>query len=92
MVVDGSELAEEKAMRVFTVDPGSGVVRHAHAGYPKSLRVARERGIRIPPIMDRLEEKSRRVIEEAHREGRASDYTYDRVKKDLEEYDKRVRK
>ncbi|GGP19979.1 urocanate hydratase [Thermocladium modestius] len=91
MVVDGSELAEEKAMRVFTVDPGSGVVRHAHAGYPKSLRVARERGIRIP-IMDRLEEKSRRVIEEAHREGRASDYTYDRVKKDLEEYDKRVRK
>jgi len=91
MVVDGTELAEEKAMRVFTVDPGSGVVRHAHAGYPKSLRVAREKGIRIP-IMDRLEEKSRKVIEEAHREGRASDYTYDRVKKDLEEYDKRVRK
>ncbi|MFP3045271.1 MAG: urocanate hydratase [Thermocladium sp.] len=91
MVVDGTELAEEKAMRVFTVDPGSGVVRHAHAGYPKSLRVAREKGIRIP-IMDRLEEKSRKVIEEAHREGRASDYTYDRVKKDLEEYDRRVRK
>ncbi len=91
MVIDGTELAEEKAMRVFTVDPGSGVVRHAHAGYPKSLRVAREKGIRIP-IIDRLEEKSRRVIEEAHREGRASDYTYDRVKKDLEEYDKRTRK
>jgi len=91
MVVDGTELAEEKAMRVFTVDPGSGVVRHAHAGYPKSLRVAREKGIRIP-IMDRLEEKSRKVIEEAHREGRASDYTYDRVKKDLEEYDRRVHK
>ncbi len=91
MVVDGTELAEEKAMRVFTVDPGSGVVRHAHAGYPKSLRVAREKGIRIP-IIDRLEEKSRKVIEEAHREGRASDYTYSRVKKDLEEYDKRARK
>ncbi|WP_054854102.1 urocanate hydratase [Vulcanisaeta distributa] len=66
MVVDGTELAEEKALRVFTVDPGSGIVRHAHAGYPKSLMVAREKGVRIP-IIDRLEEKSRRVIEEAYR-------------------------
>ncbi|WP_243678042.1 hypothetical protein [Vulcanisaeta distributa] len=66
MVVDGTELAEEKALRVFTVDPGSGIVRHAHAGYPKSLMVAREKGVRIP-IIDRLEEKSKRVIEEAYR-------------------------
>ena len=66
MVVDGTELAEEKALRVFTVDPGSGIVRHAHAGYPKSLMVAREKGIRIP-IIDKLEEKSARVIEEAYR-------------------------
>ncbi|WP_069807525.1 urocanate hydratase [Vulcanisaeta thermophila] len=88
MVVDGTELAEEKALKVFTVDPGIGVVRHAHAGYPKSLMVAREKGIRIP-IIDRLEEKSKRVIEEAFREGRITKYTYDRVKKDLEEYEAR---
>ncbi len=85
MVVDGTQLAEEKALRVFTVDPGIGVVRHAHAGYPRSLMTARERGVRIP-IMDRLEEKSAKVIEEAKAEGRISDFTYQRVKKDLEEY------
>jgi urocanate hydratase len=88
MVVDGTELAEEKALRVFTVDPGSGVVRHAHAGYPKSLMVAREKGVRIP-IIDKLEDKSARVIEEAYREGRISKFTYDRVKKDLQEYEER---
>ncbi|MFP3195618.1 MAG: urocanate hydratase, partial [Caldivirga sp.] len=87
---DGTELAEEKALRVFTVDPGSGVVRHAHAGYPKSLMVAREKGIRIP-IIDRLEEKSARVIEEAYKEGRISGFTYDRVKRDLQEYADRKR-
>ncbi|MFP3296716.1 MAG: urocanate hydratase, partial [Vulcanisaeta sp.] len=80
--------AEEKALRVFTVDPGSGVVRHAHAGYPKSLMVAREKGVRIP-IIDKLEDKSARVIEEAYREGRISKFTYDRVKKDLQEYEER---
>jgi len=88
MVVDGTELAEQKALRVFTVDPGIGVARHAHAGYPKSIRVARERGIRIP-IVDRLEEKSRRVIEEARKEGRLTDFTYQRLKRDLEEYEAR---
>ncbi|MGC9071831.1 MAG: urocanate hydratase [Acidilobus sp.] len=85
MVVDGTQLAEEKALRVFTVDPGIGVVRHAHAGYPRSLMVARERGVRIP-IISMLEQKSERVIEEARKEGRASDFTYQRVKRDLEEY------
>jgi urocanate hydratase (EC 4.2.1.49) len=85
MVVDGTELAEQKAIRLFTVDPGMGVVRHAHAGYPRSLAVAREKGVRIP-IIDRLEQKSEQVIEEAKKEGRASDYTYQRVKGDLEDY------
>ncbi|MFB6470068.1 MAG: urocanate hydratase [Vulcanisaeta sp. AZ3] len=88
MVVDGTELAEERALRVFTVDPGSGVVRHAHAGYPRSLMVAREKGVRIP-IIDRLEEKSVKVIEEAYKEGRISKFTYDRVKKDFQEYEER---
>ena len=85
VVVDGTELAEEKALRVFTVDPGIGVVRHAHAGYPRALITARTKGIKIP-IFTMLEEKSKKVIEEAKQEKRISDYTYERVKKDLEEY------
>jgi urocanate hydratase len=39
--------------------------------------------------MDRLEEKSRRVIEEARKEGRLTDFTYQRLKRDLEEYEAR---
>jgi urocanate hydratase len=50
--------------------------------------VAREKGIRIP-IIDKLENKSARVIEEAYREDRISKFTYDRVKKDLQEYEER---
>ncbi|MDP8003165.1 MAG: urocanate hydratase, partial [Caldisphaera sp.] len=85
MVIDGSQLSEEKALRVFTVDPGMGVIRHAHAGYPRSLMVAKERAIRIP-IASFIEEKSKNVLEEAKKDERISDFTYLRVKKDLEEF------
>ncbi len=47
-VADGSELAEEKLERVLTTDPGTGVMRHADAGYERAIEVARERGVRIP--------------------------------------------
>jgi urocanate hydratase len=47
-VADGSELAAEKLQRVLTSDPGTGVMRHADAGYPRALDVAAERGVRIP--------------------------------------------
>ncbi|WP_324761008.1 urocanate hydratase [Haloarcula montana] len=48
VVLDGSELAEKKARRVFDVDPASGVMRHADAGYEKALREADRSGIEIP--------------------------------------------
>jgi urocanate hydratase len=51
VVADGSERAEEKLSRVLLTDPGSGVMRHADAGYPEALATARDKGIRIP--MDR---------------------------------------
>ena len=51
VVADGSARAEEKLSRVLLTDPGSGVMRHADAGYPEALATAREKGIRIP--MDR---------------------------------------
>jgi urocanate hydratase len=47
-VADGSDLAGQKLERVLTNDPGSGVMRHADAGYPRASEVAAERGVRIP--------------------------------------------
>jgi urocanate hydratase len=48
VVADGTELAAEKLERVLMSDPGSGVARHADAGYERAIEVARERGVRIP--------------------------------------------
>jgi len=45
VVADGSEEADFRLERVLTNDPGTGVMRHAHAGYEKAKRVARERGL-----------------------------------------------
>ena len=47
-LADGTGLAAEKLDRVLTSDPGTGVIRHADAGYDRALEVARERGIRVP--------------------------------------------
>ena len=47
-VADGTELAAEKLERVLTTDPGTGVIRHADAGYDRAIEVADERGVRIP--------------------------------------------
>jgi urocanate hydratase len=51
-VADGSELAAEKLDRVLTTDPGTGVMRHADAGYDEARAVAVERGVRIPMLGD----------------------------------------
>jgi urocanate hydratase len=48
VVADGSEDAAERLERVLTCDPGLGVVRHADAGYERAVRVAEERGVRLP--------------------------------------------
>ena len=47
-VADGTELAARKLERLLTNDPGTGVIRHADAGYQRASDVAAERGIRIP--------------------------------------------
>jgi urocanate hydratase len=47
-VADGSELAAQKLERVLRADPGSGIARHADAGYDEAVRIAAERGVRIP--------------------------------------------
>jgi len=48
VVADGTEDAERRLQRVLTTDPGTGVMRHADAGYERAVEVARERGVRIP--------------------------------------------
>ncbi len=48
IVADGTRDADEKLERVLTCDPGSGVVRHADAGYPEAIATADKHGIRIP--------------------------------------------
>jgi urocanate hydratase len=47
-VADGTDLAAEKLARVLTTDPGTGVMRHADAGYERAREVADARGVRIP--------------------------------------------
>jgi urocanate hydratase len=47
-VADGSALAAQKLERVLTADPGTGVMRHADAGYERAVEVAEQRGVRIP--------------------------------------------
>jgi urocanate hydratase len=47
-VADGTALAAEKLARVLVTDPGTGVMRHADAGYPRASQVAAERGVRLP--------------------------------------------
>jgi urocanate hydratase len=48
VVADGTDQAGNKLQRVLTNDPGTGVMRHADAGYERALEVAQERGIHIP--------------------------------------------
>ncbi len=50
IVADGSERAEQVLARVLINDPGTGVMRHADAGYERALEVARERGLDLPMI------------------------------------------
>jgi urocanate hydratase len=48
VVADGSDLSGRKLERVLTNDPGTGVARHADAGYPDAARVARDTGMDLP--------------------------------------------
>jgi urocanate hydratase len=53
VVADGTDAAAERLQRVLTTDPGTGVMRHADAGYERAIDVARERGVRLPFVDER---------------------------------------
>jgi len=48
IVADGTEAAARRLDRVLTADPGTGVARHADAGYPEAIAAAEERGLDLP--------------------------------------------
>ncbi|MCI4569302.1 urocanate hydratase [Lysobacter sp. CFH 32150] len=48
IVCDGSEAADRRIARVLWNDPGTGVMRHADAGYEIAKACAREQGLKLP--------------------------------------------
>nr|MDJ0939654.1 urocanate hydratase [Woeseiaceae bacterium] len=50
IVCDGSEAADRRIERVLWNDPGTGVMRHADAGYEEAIDCAREQGLRLPML------------------------------------------
>ena len=50
IVADGTPEAAARLERVLTGDPGTGVMRHADAGYEKAQAFAADHGIKIPRI------------------------------------------
>ncbi len=48
IVADGTKDAERRLERVLTYDPGTGIIRHADAGYEEAIAIAKEKGIKIP--------------------------------------------
>src|SRR5687767_562786 len=48
IVCDGTPAAAKRLERVLRNDPGTGVMRHADAGYEKAREVARAQGLDIP--------------------------------------------
>ena len=50
IVADGTDAAAKRLERVLFNDSGSGVMRHADAGYEEAIACAKARGVRIPML------------------------------------------
>ncbi len=50
IVADGTKEAARRLERVLTNDPGTGVMRHADAGYESAKACAREQGLNLPML------------------------------------------
>ncbi len=50
IVCDGSIEADRRIARVLWNDPGTGVMRHADAGYEVAKRCAQEQGLKLPMV------------------------------------------
>jgi urocanate hydratase len=52
VLADGTPEAEARIATALTNDPGTGVARHADAGYETAIDTARKKGVRIPMMED----------------------------------------
>ncbi|MHC4408149.1 MAG: urocanate hydratase [Planctomycetota bacterium] len=50
VLADGTDEAATRLERVLTTDPGTGVMRHADAGYQEAIDCARSKGIDLPMV------------------------------------------
>jgi len=50
IVCDGSAEADKRIARVLWNDPGTGVMRHADAGYEDAIACAKEQGLKLPMV------------------------------------------
>jgi urocanate hydratase len=50
VVADGTPAAARRLERVLTTDPGTGIMRHADAGYPEATAAARRHGLNLPSV------------------------------------------
>ena len=50
IVCDGTEEADRRIARVLWNDPGTGVMRHADAGYDIAVQCAKEQGLKLPMV------------------------------------------
>ncbi len=50
IVCDGTEEADKRIARVLWNDPGTGVMRHADAGYEIAQQCAKEQGLKLPML------------------------------------------
>ncbi|RUO46338.1 urocanate hydratase [Pseudidiomarina aquimaris] len=53
IVADGTDAAEARIGRVLWNDPGTGVMRHADAGYDIAIDCAKEQGLDLPMVEDK---------------------------------------
>ncbi|RUO63708.1 urocanate hydratase [Pseudidiomarina insulisalsae] len=53
IVADGTDAARERIGRVLWNDPGTGVMRHADAGYDIAVNCAKEQGLDLPMVEDK---------------------------------------
>ena len=51
IVCDGTEEADRRIARVLWNDPGTGVMRHADAGYEIAKDCAKEKGLNLPMVL-----------------------------------------
>jgi urocanate hydratase len=50
IVCDGTAEADKRIARVLWNDPGTGVMRHADAGYDIARACAKEQGLKLPML------------------------------------------